>query len=185
MIYNNVNTIVGSIMDSFLDNGMICVDATVGNGGDTLKILNNISPDGFVFGFDIQRKAIENTKERLSKHSFNNFKLILDGHENIENYLDFSIDFAVFNLGYLPKYDHSITTKANTTIKSLDYLMSILKKNGKILISAYKGHKGGMEEYTALKKWLESVDQKKFNVCEMEFINQVNYPPSLFVVEKR
>ena len=56
------------------------VDATAGNGYDTLFLseLNNT----FVYSFDIQEIAVEKTDKLMKENHRENYKIILDGHEN-------------------------------------------------------------------------------------------------------
>lgn len=51
------------------------IDATAGNGNDTLLLARLAS---FVFGFDIQKEALDNTKSLLEESGIDNFKLILE-----------------------------------------------------------------------------------------------------------
>lgn len=185
-VFNNVNSIFRIIVSEKLKFGNVAVDATVGNGNDIEYILKKVGQRGFVYGFDIQEIAIKNTENRLLENICSkNFKLICDGHENVDKYIDRNIDFAVFNLGYLPKSDHSVITKASTTIASIEKLKNILKPSGLIVISAYLGHKGGMEEYLKLLEYTKSIDQRNFNVARLDFVNQVNTPPKMILIEKR
>ena len=45
--------------------GDICIDATMGNGNDTLLLSSLCGKDGHVFAFDIQEAALINTRKRL------------------------------------------------------------------------------------------------------------------------
>ena len=45
--------------------GDICIDATMGNGNDTLLLSSLCGKDGHVFAFDIQKAALINTRKRL------------------------------------------------------------------------------------------------------------------------
>lgn len=47
--------------------GDIVVDATCGNGNDTLLLAKLVGNEGKVFAFDIQNAAIENTNLLLQK----------------------------------------------------------------------------------------------------------------------
>lgn len=185
MIFNNTNSISRLVMAASLRSGNVVVDATVGNGNDISYMLKKVGTSGFAYGFDVQNEAIESTRKKLSENGYKNYNLILDGHENIDSYVKEKINMAVFNLGYLPKFDHSIITKPETTIEAINKIMDLLEVGGKILISAYKGHDGGMEEYNEVKDMLSNIDQKDYNICEISFPNQANNPPSLFVIEKR
>lgn len=92
--------------------GKIALDATVGKGNDTLKLLKAVGDEGFVYGFDVQKDAL-NTAEELLK-DFKNYKLILDSHENIDKIEKF--DLVIYNLGYLPGSDKKITTLKDSTL---------------------------------------------------------------------
>ncbi|WP_078160991.1 methyltransferase domain-containing protein, partial [Staphylococcus aureus] len=63
----------------------IVVDATCGNGNDTLFLAEQV-PEGHVYGFDIQDLALENTRDKVK--DFNHVSLIKDGHENIEHHIN-------------------------------------------------------------------------------------------------
>lgn len=185
-IFNNVNSIFKLILGEKLKEASVAVDATVGNGNDTEELLKKVGKNGFVYGFDIQQIAIDKTEKRLKEKVYGkNYRLICDGHEKIDKYIDENIDFAVFNLGYLPKADHSVITKANTSIRAIEKISERLNEAGTIVISAYLGHEGGMEEYQSILKYCKGIDQKKFNVASFQFLNQVNNPPRMIIIEKR
>ncbi len=181
-IFNNVNSIFKLILGEKLKEASVAVDATVGNGNDTEELSKKVGKNGFVYGFDIQQIAIDKTEKRLKEKAYGkNYRLICDGHEKIDEYIDENIDFAVFNLGYLPKADHSVITKANTSIRAIEKISERLNEAGTIVISAYLGHEGGMEEYQSILKYCEGIDQKKFNVASFQFLNQVNSPPRMII----
>ena len=58
-----VNT-AHNLIKEVLHAGAIAIDATVGNGHDTLFLVEQVSPSGKVFGFDIQAAAIESTHQK-------------------------------------------------------------------------------------------------------------------------
>ena len=80
------------------------IDATMGNGNDTLFLCELAGENGYVTAFDIQEKALEHTKALLEGQGIRkNFRLILDGHEHMTEYAKpDSIDLVCFNFGYLP-----------------------------------------------------------------------------------
>ena len=51
-----------NLIKDVLHPGDIAIDATVGNGHDTLFLVEQVSPSGKVFGFDIQQAAIDSTR---------------------------------------------------------------------------------------------------------------------------
>lgn len=165
----------------------IVVDATMGNGHDTLFLAQHV-PHGVVHSFDVQKQALEQTALLLSQHSLTAaVKLHHDGHENMNMYIahDTTIKAALFNLGYLPKSDKQIITKAQTTLIALNELASRLVLGGRIVIVAYYGHSGGKEELQAVTNFCQTLDQHQYQVLHYQFINQVNHPPILFCIERR
>ena len=181
---NPVET-VKKIMFYSIKEGQVALDCTVGNGNDTLYLSKLVGENGKVYGFDIQSVALKITKQKLIEEGLEQrVKLINDGHENIDKYIYENIDFIVYNLGYLPKGDKTVKTNAITTLKSLEKSLILLKNNGLLLITCYTGHEGGEEEKSAVKNFLQSLDQKEYNVLEFSFINQQNNPPMLYGVEK-
>ncbi|MCK9442947.1 MAG: class I SAM-dependent methyltransferase [Tissierellaceae bacterium] len=183
-IVNNIK-IWKDIVTKCVKPGQIVADCTVGNGNDTLLLCELVGEEGKVYGFDIQREALDITSKKLSlSQKYCQVHLIQDGHENIDKYVNEKLDFIVYNLGYLPKGDKSIRTNKDTTIISLQKAILLLNNNGIILITSYTGHEGGMDEKIAVEKFLKDLDQKLFNVLKYEFINQKNFPPILYAIEK-
>lgn len=136
----------------------IVVDATVGNGYDTLFLCKKV-PQGMVFGFDIQEEAIVNTSKVLA--DYDNFKLYKKNHEDIYNTLrdyDGKISLILFNLGYLPGGNKLITTKSESTIKALDGSIRLLNNKGKVLVVIYPGHDAGKIEEQEIITWLKEKD---------------------------
>lgn len=109
----------------------------------------------------------------------------MSGHEKISEYVKKSIKAAIFNLGYLPKTDKSVVTKADTTLTALDALTNQLVVGGRIAIVIYYGHEGGMEEKDAVIKLTSSLPQKDWEVTSYAPLNQIHTPPILVLIEKR
>jgi len=182
---NNVINIGKEVLKNKVAKGNIVIDATVGNGNDTILLAELVGEEGKVYGFDIQKEAINITKLKLiEKDLIERVYLINDGHENIDKYINEKVDLIIFNLGYLPGGNHEIVTKEETTISALEKSLNLLKENGLLLVTTYLGHNEGKKEDTRIKLYFSSLDQKKFNVLKFEFINQINYPPVLYCVEK-
>lgn len=169
-----------------LKKGDIVVDATMGKGNDTLFLAKLIGDAGKIYSFDVQEFALDKTREKLKENNIEStVQLIQDGHENMDKYIREKVKLVMFNLGYLPGVSHEITTKADTTIKALEKALEILEANGVILIVIYHGHHNGKEEKECIEDFVSKLDQKEYNVLRVEFVNQVNYPPILMVIEKR
>lgn len=188
MSYNKLYSVLElsrNIIECYIKEGMIVVDCTMGNGNDTLLLSKKVGDRGSVTSFDIQKLALDNTLLKLQQKQLSNrVNLILDGHENIDKYIDGKVDFIIYNLGYLPKGDKSITTNFKTTIKSVEKSLNIINENGIILLIVYPGHENGLLEKEKLDEYFNTIDQKKYNILKSEFINQVNNPPILYSIEK-
>lgn len=131
----------------------ITVDATCGNGNDTL-MLAKLSNQ--VFAFDIQKKAVDKTRKLLNSNGVKNVKLICDGHEKIGEYLNEytgKISLITFNLGYLPGGNKKLTTNTKTTLKAIKQSLALLNKKGVILVTCYP-HKEGKKESDAIISFL-------------------------------
>ena len=164
------------------------VDATVGNGHDTVYLAKLVGPQGHVYGFDIQKAAIEHTTTALENaHLQPSVTLTHAGHETLATVLpaDQPIKCAIFNLGYLPGGDKTIITHAATTLTAVTALENRLATNGLIILMVYAGHPGGQAEAQALHDHVTQLDQQTFQVLQYGFINQVHQPPYLIAIQKR
>ena len=182
-----VNTIkfTRDIINRNIKSGDTCVDCTLGNGNDISLLSKIVGASGLVYGFDIQKIAVDRTFKRLSNEGLiENTVLINDSHENINKYIDEKIDLFIYNLGYLPKGDKSIKTNKDSTLKSISSSLELLNENGLILITSYTGHDGGMEEKEAIEGFLIDLNQAEYNVLKYDFLNQKNFAPILYCVEK-
>ena len=101
---------------------LLCIDATAGTGKDTVFLAKLVGEKGRVISMDIQEMAIEQTKKRLLKERLSDrAEVVLDSHAHMDKYAQKdSVSLIMFNLGYLPGGDHSLSTKADTTIEALE-----------------------------------------------------------------
>ncbi|WP_096270979.1 class I SAM-dependent methyltransferase [Paucisalibacillus globulus] len=177
------------LLEEIIEPGETVIDATCGNGNDTLFLSKLVGEFGEVIALDIQEQAIDNTDQLLMEHNCSNVSLVLDSHANIENYLikelEGNIGGAIFNLGYLPKSDKSVVTEGESTVKAIDTILQYLKKGGRIILVVYYGHEGGEEEKNIILKHVMSLDQKNYSVLRYGFINQKNNPPFIIAIQKK
>lgn len=178
------------VLDQILVEGDVVIDATAGNGYDTVYLSQRVGESGKVFAFDIQENAIKSTRTRLSDNNCHeNVSLFHDGHENMDNYLACNVDnqlkAAVFNLGYLPGDKKHLVTQPETTLKALEFCLDNLVKGGMLSIAVYVGHPGGKEEAEVVKGLCSKLKRKEYGVLEYSFINERDYPHCLILVEKR
>lgn len=158
----------------------IVVDATMGNGHDTLFLAKLAKQ---VYAFDIQEQALEKTSQRLQEADLTNAELILQGHETVDQFVK-EVKAAIFNLGYLPSADKNIITKPQTTIEALDKLCQMLVKGGRIAIMIYYGHEGGDIERDAVMDFVSHLPQEEYTAAIYRTLNQINNPPFLVMIEK-
>jgi len=172
-----------SLLEQVVYEGDSVVDATAGNGHDTHFLAGLTGASGKVYAFDIQQQAIEATRQRTE--AFRHVELICDSHAKISQYVTESISAAVFNLGYLPKGDHAIITKADSTLQAIGQCLERLKTGGLVLVVIYSGHDGGSEERDAVMDYVKQLPQVEYDVLKYEFINQQHSPPFLVAIEKK
>ena len=158
----------------------IVVDATMGNGHDTLFLAKLAKQ---VYAFDIQEQALEKTSQRLQEAGLTNAELILQGHETVDQFVR-EVKAAIFNLGYLPSADKSIITQPQTTLEALDKLCHMLVKGGRIAIMIYYGHEGGDIEREAVMDFVSHLPQEEYTAAIYRTLNQINNPPFLVMIEK-
>lgn len=183
---NKVTEVNKVFIDKIVNTGDTVIDATMGNGYDTLYLAKLVGNAGKVYAFDVQEEALKSTKKKVERDNLQGYvELILDGHENIDKYVKEEVSCVLFNLGYLPRAKHNIITKPETTLQALEKSLNLLKPNGVISIAIYTGHEGGMDEKNEVCQYLNNLDQNYYNVLHMNFTNQVNNPPELILVEKK
>ena len=167
------------IIKSRAPRGGTYIDATMGNGNDTLLLCELAGDKGEVFAFDVQEQAFEKTRELLTEHGcLNKAKLILDGHENMHKYIEpLSADVICFNFGYLPGGDHSISTKADTSLAAIKRGLEILKKDGMMSLCIYSGGDTGFDEKEQILSYLKTLPANRYTVIVNEYFNRKNNPP--------
>ena len=158
----------------------IVVDATMGNGYDTLFLAKLAKQ---VYAFDIQEQALEKTSQRIQEAGLTNVDLILQGHETVDQYVT-EVKAAIFNLGYLPSADKSIITQPQTTLEALEKLCQVLVKGGRIAIMIYYGHEGGDIERDSVLDFVSQLPQQEYTATIYRTLNQINNPPFLVMIEK-
>lgn len=176
-----------NILKKYIEEGDIVLDATCGNGHDTAFLARLVGEKGKVKAIDIQKEAIENTKTRLRRKNLRHVvDLIRGDHSKIEDYLpDQEFQAVIFNLGYLPGGDKEIITRKETTLAALKQSLARISEGGVLVVVAYPGHEGGMQECEAVLDWAGGLDPDSYNVLHYHFINQPAHPPEVIAVEKR
>lgn len=157
-----------------LHKGAVCIDATLGNGHDTQFFLEQGVRK--VHGYEIQEDVYKKTLDRI-----NSKKLI--GHCKSHEYVDEiqeSVDAIVFNFGYCPGKEESITTQYNTSLIAVQKSFSLLKKKGKMALVFYP-HEEGKREAQIILDWLFSVP--RIDIIKIEMLQKDC--PYLIGIEKK
>lgn len=160
----------------------IYIDFTMGRGRDTL-FLCSIAPKGKVYSFDIQPSALEQTAELLRQNNISNAELILDSHDNFPKYYSGEIDGGLFNLGFLPGGDKSITTRRGSTLSAVKSAMAALKHGGAIGVAVYPGHEEGRLEGEQLQQYFSMIDKKEYDIFIYRLLN-VPDSPYMMIIER-
>jgi hypothetical protein len=174
--------IVRMIWDRYINENSVVIDATCGNGNDTIYLALRAKK---VYAFDIQKEAIDNTDKLLKEHDIENVVLICDSHEKINEYVSENVDLAVYNLGYLPKGNKEITTNAESTLISFEKVLTKLSVSGLICLTLYWGHPEGKLEKEAVLNYVSLLDSSIYHVAYMSFPNQKNTPPEILLITKK
>jgi SAM-dependent methyltransferase len=166
--------------------GDLALDATCGNGLDTLLLAELVGEGGRVWAFDLQPRAVVATRELLEgKGCLGRVEVIEAGHQRLGEFVPAGLAAVVFNLGYLPgDAENSPVTAPDSTVCALEQAAGLLKPGGIITISLYTGHEGGPEEALAVERWGASLSPKTFNVWCSRQLNRPGIAPYLVLVER-
>ena len=161
-------------INSLNKQNIICVDATLGNGYDSLYLSKLLNTNGNVYAYDIQELSIANSTKLFSEHNVTNIHPKLKSHEFIE---ENDIDLAIFNLGYLPGSDKTIKTNASTTLNAINNLLSKMnKENMLIIICLYVGHPEGLTESIIIDEYLRKLPSSRYLVSKYQNYNRPTSP---------
>ena len=175
-----------SITLAYIREGDDVVDATCGNGNDTVALARAVGKDGRVFAFDIQKKALRLTESRLRSHGFSNVRLFRRSFEEMSAHIpENSVSAVVFNLGYLPGGDHSITTTADATLNGLESALKTIHAGGIVTVVLYDGHEEGLEEKKHVIEWAQALDPGRYHVAFVQMLNQKKHPPEILWITKK
>lgn len=181
----NSLSLVHRVLEEKIKEGDFVIDATAGRGYDTVFLRGLVGENGKVIAFDLQQEAVDSAKALLKEKGYEDVEVFLDSHENMAAYASpEEVSAVVFNLGYLPKGDHSVYTHADSTEKAILAALELLKKGGIVCVSVYYGGDSGYEEKDALAEWFKTLDDKRFQVIKVEFYNWKKDPPFPYFIIK-
>lgn len=137
--------------------GRLAIDATAGNGHDTLFLAELVGTTGRVWAVDLQDAAITRTRERVGS-LVDRVDLCVGNHADLKSMIPLEyhgqIAIVMFNLGYLPGGEKSMITRTDSTLTALNSAWELLVGGGLLSVIAYPGHLGGDHEATAVEDWI-------------------------------
>ncbi len=171
--YQPLTRIAQERLAGLIEPGDLAIDATVGNGLDTLFLARQVGPAGHIAGFDIQQSAIEHTLSQLQTAGCSErVNMYVSGHQHMLQELNDAwhgkVQAVMFNLGYLPGGDKQLTTRVDSTLTALQQARQLLRPGGVISIIAYRGHAGGLQESTRVADWLASLPTEQYRLEQIE-----------------
>ena len=90
-------------------------DFTLGQGYDC-ECLMGMAPIHTVYAFEIQETAMQEAKAYLQgRLGHEKVRFLQHGHEEAARWIDEPLSAGIFNFGYYPKGDPSITTRVETS----------------------------------------------------------------------
>ncbi len=186
VIPRGATTVTHAYVQAALQPGARAIDATCGNGHDTLFLAQLVGDTGKVIGFDIQQQAIDNTRRRLEEAGLlTRCELHLCSHARMRELVQEPVDAVMFNLGYLPGGDHGLTTQFASTRQAVEQAMELLHPGGIITVGVYYGMKSGFAEKEQFMEYIKTIDNMNYTVLVHDYVNQPNCPPIAVVIEKR
>lgn len=176
---NNIKYVHRQI-ELFAKNDTTIIDATCGNGNDSLYLAQKY-PKSQIIGFDIQQQAITNSQKRCANCP--NVKFILDSHSNVDKYVMGNVSLAIFNLGYLPRADQTITTLAESTICAIEKILDLLIVGGAVVITLYRGQ-SNLAETEKVLAYLRTINKDFYIVSMYDLINLSGNPFNVIIERK-
>ncbi len=141
------------ILRPLIQPGDLVIDATAGNGHDTVFLAECVGPTGKVLAFDVQEAALASARARVGEKGCVDF--FHESHGKMAAHAaGESVAVVMFNLGYLPGDDHRLTTQSAETLVALEAAVRLIKRGGALSVICYPGHPAGAAEAVAVETWL-------------------------------
>ena len=170
--------------------GDFVVDATAGNGHDTLFLANLVGPTGRVFAFDVQAEAVAATSARLEAAGvLERCEIFHAGHEELASKvpagLHGTLAAVMFNLGWLPGFHKQCITTTATTMTAVTQALDFIRPGGLLTVVVYPGHEGGDEESAAISQWASVLPSNTHEVRHVRSPNRQKKSPECWAIRKR
>jgi ubiquinone/menaquinone biosynthesis C-methylase UbiE len=184
MVPPRPTSLVQEILRPLIRVGDLVIDATAGNGHDTLFLAGCVGETGRVLAFDVQQAALESAALRVGPLA-SRVEFFLESHAEMATHAaPASVAVVMFNLGYLPGEDHELTTEAVETVAALDTAAEVLKAGGVISIICYPGHPAGAQEAAVVEAWVATKAAEGWRAARYGAVGTRRPAPFLLLVGK-
>lgn len=179
-------TLVQDLLARLIEPGDRVIDATAGNGHDTVFLAEHIGASGLVLAFDVQQTALRSAGERLAEAGLaDRVRFILGSHAAMADHAEpASVAVIMFNLGYLPGDDHALTTETPGTLAALDAAALLLRQGGALSVVCYPGHPAGALEALAVEEWMAARAADGWRVARYGALGTRRPAPFLLLARK-
>lgn len=169
--------------------GDTVVDATCGNGHDTLFLAESVGSEGQTFAFDLQESATTTTRAAIESTIPSDARptmhYLTECHSKLQEIVGSNTARLVcFNLGYLPGGDKNVITTQESTLAAVEAAFEVLRPGGLLSILSYTGHPGGMEEYAAVSALLEELPPQYWVSSQIKLLNRPTAPVLLLALKR-
>lgn len=170
-----------NLLRDVIREGDLVIDATAGNGHDTLFLAGCVGESGRVIAFDVQQAAIRAASERVAAAGFApRVEFHHASHSSMALHAPpASVAAVMFNLGYLPGQDHQMTTESAETLTAMEAAALVLKPGGCLSVVCYPGHEAGTPEAAAVEAWMESRAARRWRVAKYAMLGTLRPAPFL------
>jgi ubiquinone/menaquinone biosynthesis C-methylase UbiE len=175
--------LVHEILKPLIRPGDWVIDATAGNGHDTLFLAECVGPEGRVLAFDVQEAALASARVRVGEMGWVDFHH--ESHTQMAARAAVeTIAVVMFNLGYLPGENHELTTESGETLAALEMAARLIKSGGALSVICYPGHPAGAEEAVAVEAWMTALAARGWRVARYGALGTRRVAPFLLLAGK-
>jgi 23S rRNA U2552 (ribose-2'-O)-methylase RlmE/FtsJ len=159
------------------------IDATAGNGHDTVFLSECVGLTGKVLAFDVQEAALVSARARVADAGWVEF--FHESHGKMAAHAeDGSVAVVMFNLGYLPGENHELTTETTETLCALEIAACLLRSGGALSVICYPGHPAGAVEAAAVEIWMTALAGNGWRLAKYGAVGTRRPAPFLLVAGK-
>ncbi|MEG1274731.1 MAG: GNAT family N-acetyltransferase [Ruthenibacterium sp.] len=167
--------------------GGFAIDATAGNGHDTVFLARLVGEEGRVLALDVQPRAVEATRAAAQQAGCGaRVHVVCETHAKLAEYAARGeVDIAVFNLGYLPGGDHDLFTTPEVSVPAIRTALSLLRRGGVLTACVYAGGAQGTRERDAVLAFFRALPAEEYTVLITEFAARSETQAIPVCVQKR